>query len=486
MTATTTRRSADKRQPKGREPKGRDPKGRDPKRPSLRSKRSTMRRNRKQAARAEIPMAFWVILSCVGMLCLLGLIMVLSVTTVKSTYEHDSASYYFRKQAVFLGAGGVLMWIGLKFGYRRIAMFAKPTMGVALALLIAVLFVGDKVNGSRRWFDFGFINVQPSEIAKLAVILWSARLLASRSREMHDWVRTILPVGVGVAATVALIVLEPDLGTAAVLCFVTAVILVVAGARLDVLAACAVPVLGLLGLISSTGYHAARWGFLNPLENGDTTNYQLIGSLSSVSNGGWLGVGPGASMAKWGFLPEAHTDAIFAVITEEMGVIGGLCVIGLYVVLLGAGLRVAREAIDTFGRLLAIGISTLIAVQAFVNIGVVLGVLPNKGFTLPFVSYGGSSLLVMMFASGLLLSFSGSLLLFAFLASPLLSTLFTRFGRRPFARFLLSIRFRFFAVVWLRLLFVSRLLFRHRLLIRICRIAILPGILWWLFFHGPL
>lgn len=376
----------------------------DSEKSQLRAKRTSVRRTRKQVARAQIPMAFWVILATVGILCLLGLIMVLSVTTVKSTYEHDTAGYFFNKQAVYLGIGSVLMFVGFKFGYRRIAVFAPAAMAVSLVLLVAVLFLGDKVNGSRRWFDISFFNVQPSEIAKLAVILWASRLLASRSREMDDWRRTILPVGLGVGATVSLIMLEPDLGTVVVLCFVVFVMLVVAGARLDVLGAATIPVGAILAFVALTGYHADRWGFLNPTMHGDTTNYQLIGSLSSISNGGWFGVGPGASIAKWGFLPEAHTDAIFAVVAEEMGVIGALSVIGLYVVLLGAGLRVAREAATEFGRLLAMGISTLLAVQAFVNIGVALGVLPNKGFTLPFVSYGGSSLLVMMFAVGLLLS----------------------------------------------------------------------------------
>lgn len=369
-----------------------------------RARRSNVRRTRKAVARAETPMAFWVILACVGVLALLGVIMVLSVTTVKSTYENGSATYFVQRQGIFLVVGSVLMYLAYKVGHRRVARFAKPAMVVSLALLALVLVLGERTNGSRRWFNLASINVQPSEIAKITVILWVARLLAQRSREMHDWRRTILPVGVGLGVNLLLILLEPDLGTVVVMCFVIGVMLVVAGARLDVLTYATLPVLALLVGLSFTGYHAARWTFLDPLQNSDTTNYQLLGSLSSVAGGGWFGRGPGASMAKWGYLPEAHTDAIFAVIAEEMGVIGALSVICLYVVLLGAGLRVARDAADVFGRLLAIGVSTLLAVQAFVNIGVVLGVLPNKGFTLPFVSYGGSSLLMSMFGVGLLLS----------------------------------------------------------------------------------
>ena len=165
----------------------------DSEKSQLRAKRTSVRRTRKQVARAQIPMAFWVILATVGILCLLGLIMVLSVTTVKSTYEHDTAGYFFNKQAVYLGIGSVLMFVGFKFGYRRIAVFAPAAMAVSLVLLVAVLFLGDKVNGSRRWFDISFFNVQPSEIAKLAVILWASRLLASRSRETVSYTHLTLP-----------------------------------------------------------------------------------------------------------------------------------------------------------------------------------------------------------------------------------------------------------------------------------------------------
>lgn len=371
---------------------------------SLRKRRSSVRRRRKHVARAETPMAFWVILATVGVLCLLGLIMVLSVTTVKSTYEHDTAGYFFKRQLFFVAGGGVLMFCGYKFGHRRVAALASPAMVVTFVLLVLVLFLGERTNGSRRWFRLDFLNVQPSEIAKLAVILWVARLLASRTRDLDDWRRTLLPVGVGLGANLLMILLEPDLGTVAVMCFVVGIMLIVAGVPVRQLALAALPVLLILVAQSLTGYHAARWTFLDPTANADTTNYQLNGSLSSVASGGLFGVGPGASMAKWGFLPEAHTDAIFAVVAEEMGVVGALAVIFTYVVLLGAGLRVAREAATEFGRLLAIGISSVLAVQAFVNIGVVLGVLPNKGFTLPFVSYGGSSLLVSLSAVGLLLS----------------------------------------------------------------------------------
>lgn len=351
-----------------------------------------------------MPMAFWVVLGCVGVLCLLGLIMVLSVTTVKSTHEVGNAWFYFNRQLAFVGAGSGLLIAALVVGHRRIAPLAPVAMGVALVGLVTVLFVGREVKGSTRWFSLGSVNVQPSEIAKVAIVLWAARLLAQRAHQLDDWRQTLLPIGVGLGVTCLLIKLEPDLGTVLVLCTVVGVMLVVAGARVGLAALAALPVVAFLVFDSLTGYHADRWGFLDPLSQQTDSNYQLLGSLSSVASGGWFGVGPGASTAKWGFLPEAHTDAIFAVIAEEMGIVGALIVIAVYLVLLGAGMRIANDADDLYSKLLAIGISCLIAVQAFVNIGVSVGALPNKGFTLPFVSYGGSSLLVMMFGAGLLLS----------------------------------------------------------------------------------
>lgn len=343
-----------------------------------------------------------------AMLCLLGLVMVLSATTVKSTNEYGTAWYYFRRQAGWLAAGMIALVLTLKVGHRRLRPLVPLGLATAVGGLLLVLvptpISKGPVNGSRRWLSFGSTNLQPSEIAKLAVILWVAALLTERVSELHDWRRTILPIGVGTLAVAGLILAEPDLGTAVVLCTIVAAMLLVGGARLDVMGLAGAPVLVGLTFIAFTGYHAERWSFLDPLKDAGNTNYQLTGALSSVASGGWFGVGPGASTAKWGYLPEAHTDAVFAVIGEELGVVGCLAVVALYLALLGAGMRVARRVTDRFGSLVAIGITMWIGMQAFVNMGVTVGILPNKGFTLPFVSYGGSSLLVMLVATGVLLS----------------------------------------------------------------------------------
>jgi cell division protein FtsW len=180
--------------------------------------------------------------------------------------------------------------------------------------------------------------------------------------------------------------------------------LVVAGARLDIMALGALPALAAFAYLSTSGYHADRWGFLNPTGDIAGKNFQLFGSLSSLASGGWTGVGPGASKNKWGWVPEAHTDAIFAVIGEELGVIGSCAVIATFAVFIGAGMALARRTRDRFSMLVIVGLTALIGIQAFVNIGVTVGALPAKGFTLPFVSYGGSSMLTMLGSVGLIAS----------------------------------------------------------------------------------
>ncbi|HPB45946.1 MAG TPA: FtsW/RodA/SpoVE family cell cycle protein [Microthrixaceae bacterium] len=378
----------------------------DPRRrlPDARATRSRIRRERREVARGEIPTEFWALLASVTMLCCVGLVAVFSSTTVRSIAGGDAPTAFLSRHALFLGIGAVLMFAGYKVGYRRVSLLAPLALGSAATLLVAVLIFGSTYNGARRWFSFGFVTFQPSELAKLAIIVWVARLLAMREREMHLPGRTVMPVAVVVGLAGFVIYLEPDLGTAVVLAAVAATMLVVAGARLDALFGLAIPVGATFLALSQRGYHKDRWGFLDPLSNANHENYQLLGGLSSIANGGWFGVGPGGSSAKWGYLPEAESDAIFAVVAEEFGILGAMLVIGLYVVILVCGIRVAYKAADRFGRLLAIGITTMISIQTFVNIGVVLGVLPNKGFTLPFISYGGTSLVMSLAAMGLLLS----------------------------------------------------------------------------------
>lgn len=347
----------------------------------------------------------------VALLTVIGLVMVASASSVRSIRENDGWAWaYFSRQVVAVVVGSVVALVATRIDLRRFdrtstfAVFSS-IVGLILVLLPTPISRGE-VNGARRWLDIGPFDFQPSELAKLSIILWSATLLSRRQRQMGDWRMTILPVGLVTAVLCGLIIAEPDLGTVVVIAAVVGVMLVTAGARLDVLSGVGAVAFTAFAIKASTGYHADRWGFLNPLSGANDENYQLLGSLGGVASGGWFGVGPGGSKAKWGYLPEAHTDAIFAVVGEEFGFLGSVTVIALYVVLIVAGLQISRRCTDPFGRLAAMGITCWVGLQAFINIGVSLGMLPNKGFTLPFVSYGGSSQAVLLLAAGILLSAS--------------------------------------------------------------------------------
>jgi cell division protein FtsW len=277
-----------------------------------------------------------------------------------------------------------------------------------LGLLFVVLLpgVGSNVNGSSRWLGVGMFSIQPSEFAKLAMLVFGADLLARRSAWIHDSRVTLRPVMVAFCAMALLIMLQPNLGTTIVIAAITFSILFVAGVPLRPLVGWGAAGTG-AACVAAMGqsYRRARiLAFLHPWNDPLNTGYQTIQSQVSVASGGWFGVGLGASRAKWGFLPYAHTDFIFAIICEELGLVGALTVVGLFVLVGYLGVRAGLQCTDPFGRLLAIGITTWLCVQAFVNIGAVIGVLPITGVPLPFISFGGSSLLATMAASGILLN----------------------------------------------------------------------------------
>jgi cell division protein FtsW len=296
--------------------------------------------------------------------------------------------------------------------YHRLRVFAWPLLLATGALLVVVLLpgIGSNVNGSSRWIGVGTFGIQPSEFAKLAMLIFGADLLARRSAWIEDTRVTLRPVMAAFCALALLIMLQPNLGTTIVIASITFSILFVAG----------VPMRPLVGwgaagtfaaCVAAMGqsYRRARvLAFLHPWNDPLNTGYQTIQSQVSLASGGFFGVGLGASRAKWGFLPYAHTDFIFAIIGEELGLFGALLVVSLFVALAFLGVRAGIQAPDPFGRLLAIGITTWLSVQAFVNIGAVIGVLPITGVPLPFISFGGSSVLATMAASGILLNVARS------------------------------------------------------------------------------
>jgi cell division protein FtsW len=344
-------------------------------------------------------------------LCLIGAVMVFSASAVTAREQYGSGYYFLWRQLIWLGVGFLAMFGVMNFDYRRLRQpqFVFTLLSVVLLALVGLFFL-DKSHDTHRWIRIGPASLQPSEIAKLAVILFLAWFLESRRRPRSFGVNnlqyTILPALAVVLIVAGLVLLEPDLGTAVEVCVVALAILFVAGlspAYILGAAAAAVPVVYIA--VTQVAYRQERiLAFLHPEATAQGAGFQLMQSLIAVGSGGLSGVGLMESRQKLFYLPEAHTDFIYAVICEELGFIGGAVVLGLFAFYAWRGLRIAMRASDEFGCFLAIGITVMIASQALVNLGVVLGMMPTKGIALPFISYGGSSLLVCLLATGVLLN----------------------------------------------------------------------------------
>jgi len=351
---------------------------------------------------------FVVLLVAVVALNLIGLVMVLSASSVTALNTTGSSWYHFQRQGMWFIVALVAMLITLRIDYRLWRRVSAPLLVVALGLLVAVLVpgLGSAANGSQRWIVFGPISVQPSEIAKLAVVVFIGDLLARRSHRIRDTTLSLRPVLVVLVVVAALVLKQPNLGTTLVIGMVAFTMMFIAGVPLAPLSAWAsVATGGAVLLAMSADYRRDRvLAFLDPWDDPLNTGYQTIQSLVGIASGGLWGVGLGNGRAKWGFLPFAHTDFIFAVVAEELGFIGALTLIGLFVLLGLVGIRIAAEAPDRFGTLVATGITCWLVVQAFVNMGAVVGVLPITGVPLPFLSAGGSALVVNMTAVGVMLN----------------------------------------------------------------------------------
>jgi cell division protein FtsW len=351
---------------------------------------------------------FVFVLATVMVINLVGLVMVLSASSVSALYEYGSSWFLFKRQLLWMGLGIVAMFVVMRVDYhwwRRRTNFILIGTGLLMALVL-VPGLGVNVNGSSRWLGYGILRIQPSEFAKLGVLLFVADLLARRADKVDNWRVTLQPVLVVFVVFAAMLLAQPNLGTTIVLGAIVFVMLFVGGVAIKPLG-----ITFAVGAVSATllaMIESYRWrrlkGFIDPWKDAANTGYQTIQSQVAIAHGGVTGSGLGQSRAKYGFLPFAHTDFIFAIISDELGMIGALLVVALFIALCVAGIRTALQAPDRYGMLLATGITSWILIQAFVNIGAVVGVLPITGVPLPFVSYGGSSLLVMMAAVGLLLS----------------------------------------------------------------------------------
>lgn len=349
-------------------------------------------------------------------LCLLGAVMVFSASAVTADHQYGRSYIFLVRQAVWLVFGLFGMFALMRTDYRRLREPAVVYTAVCVVLLMLVgTFFLDKSHATHRWIKFGPLGIQPSELAKLAIILYLAwfldlqrRSAAAMEFSKEDFLQTILPATGPILIFVVLILLQPDLGTSLDIVLVATAVLFVAGLSWKWIAVGAATSLPLLYvLITHVSYRQARlMAFLNPDSDPLGSGFQLLQSLIAVGSGGFTGVGLMESKQKLFYLPEAHTDFIYAVICEELGFIGAILVIALFAVYGWRGLRAAFSAPDGFGRLLALGITVMVLSQALINFAVVLGMVPTKGIPLPFVSYGGSSLLVMLLATGVLLNIS--------------------------------------------------------------------------------
>jgi cell division protein FtsW len=355
---------------------------------------------------AVSPAHYVLLIATVAVLNVIGVVMVLSASSVLSLTTYGSAWYFFERELVWTVLGVIGFAVALRIDYRRWRDWVRPMLFLTTTMLVLVLVphVGIYVSGSRRWLGIGAWRFQPTELAKFTLVLFAADLLTRREDELFDWRRSIRPVLLVVLGLGGLVLLEPDLDSTVLIGVIAVALLVAAGVRLRHLATVGVAGLALTTILAlSAPYRRARiLTFLHPTADAANGGYQIVQSLIALGSGGIGGVGLGAGRSKWLFLPNAHTDFIFAVIGEELGLIGTLTVLGLFGAFAVLGLRTARRAPDRFGMLLATGITMWVVAQATVNIGGVVGLLPVSGVPLPFVSFGGSALLFTMIAAGVL------------------------------------------------------------------------------------
>ena len=341
------------------------------------------------------------------LLVFVGLVMVFSASAVMAKERYHSGYFFLLRQLGWASVGFVVMLAGMRIDYKR---FKHPAvvfslLGLTTLMLISVFFL-DRAHNTHRWIHFGGFSFQPSELAKPVLILFLAFFLENRTKSMDDWRNTLIPAVLPTLVFIGLIVFQPDLGTAIACAAITLCILFVAGLRMRYIA---YSVLGSLPFLYFLIFHVAYrrdriLAFLNPYSDPQGKGFHIIQSLIAVSTGGLTGVGLMEGKEKLFYLPEPHTDFIFSVLGEELGLVGCIAVVLLFAIFCWRGIRTALHTQDLFGRFLAIGITSMVVVQAFINISVVLGLMPTKGIPLPLISYGGSSLFITLGCIGVLLN----------------------------------------------------------------------------------
>lgn len=350
----------------------------------------------------------YVIFYTVILLLAVGVVMVYSASSYYAMFRENDSTAYLKKQLVWAGLGLVAMGVMMSFDYHKLKKYTAIAMIVCIPLLLLV-FAFPGVNGAQRWIQLGPLSFQPSELAKYVVVLFLAKCLEVKGEGVKDFFTGIVPYLCVSGVFAVLVLAEKNLSIASVIMIVTFIVLFAAGGRNKHLFGIVAPVMitaaAVLALVEP--YRRARMlNFINPWKDPAGDGYQLIQSFYALGAGGITGLGLGQSRQKTLYMPEPHNDFIFSIIGEELGLIGCICIIILFVIFIWRGIQVAMKARDTYGTLLAVGITSVIAVQCLINIAVVTGSMPVTGVPLPFISYGGTSLVINMIAMGILLNIS--------------------------------------------------------------------------------
>ena len=348
---------------------------------------------------------YWLGLAVAGLI-VMGMLMVYSTTFDLGVLAHDEATYFFKRQLLALGLGLLGIGFFVSIDYRSLRRWSVPLLLGTLIMLVVVLLVGEKIFGARRGLFGG--SVQPSELAKLAIILYITHWLSTKGDRIKDLTYGLVPFSIITGAVCALIVLQPDVGTAGLIAVISLALFFIAGADLKQFAIAGGVGVGIFLILVTTLAHAAARieSFWDALRDPTQASWQVKQSVVALGTGGWFGVGLGESTQKFGPLPAAHTDGVFAILGEELGLFGCVLVIGMIAVLGWRGIRAALGARDSYGFLLAIGITLWLVFQSLIHIAVITAVVPFTGMPLPFLSYGGSSLLISLLGVGILLSIS--------------------------------------------------------------------------------
>jgi cell division protein FtsW len=343
-------------------------------------------------------------------LCSVGVVMVYSASALIAADRFHDPLYFLKKQFFWAMLGFACLWAAMRLDYRRLEHLVPPLLVGSFILLLLVLVppFGQEINGTRRWLRGGPFSFQPVELAKFSLVLYLASFLSRRQELIGSFGQGLVPPLLVAGLMAGLTIIQPDLGNSLALIILAVGLCYLAGARVKhmlAIAGAALPVVAVL--IATKPYRWRRMlAFVNPWDDPQGSGFQIIQSFLALGSGGWFGLGLGESKQKLFYLPEPYTDFIFSIIGEELGLVGAVVVVSLYALLVWRGLRIGVRAPDAFGGYLALGLTIMLATQTLVNIGVVTGALPTKGLPLPFVSFGGSALLMTMFSTGVLLNIS--------------------------------------------------------------------------------